>query len=224
MPAFLSDNQYTWTLVITIAVIASLEPETGSEPRSTLRTLAGGSYLPRTTWSSGTWKAGKQALKLTHQDGARAGPESCSRGLRTLGMRGLTLSPAWRTMLGSGCVNRSGGARGQAGCGVGSSEVSTAPAWIWLDGRWPQPVLVTQPVSASKSPSRPGLKTGGQCRDLEKNRKVDPWAERLDPSDGWWGGRLPAPSVLACGYGGWALVTSAARSCRGSRNEACSPR
>lgn len=127
MPAFLSDNQYTWTLVITIAVIASLEPETGSEPRSTLRTLAGGSYLPRTTWSSGTWKAGKPALKLTHQGGARAGPESCSRGLRTLGMRGLTLSPAWRTVLGSGCVNRSGGARGQAGCGAG--------LWIWVWGR-----------------------------------------------------------------------------------------
>lgn len=46
---FLSDAQYTWILVITIAIIASLETETGSEPRSILRTLAGGSYLPRTT-------------------------------------------------------------------------------------------------------------------------------------------------------------------------------
>ena len=111
------------------------------------------------------------------------------------------------------------------GFGVRSSEVLTAPAWVWLEQQGPQPVLVTQPVPACKSPSRPGLKIGGQRRALENNTKVDPWAERQDPCDGWWGGRLPALSVLAWGLGGWVLVTSAARSQdgRGSRNEACFP-
>ena len=78
MPGFLSDAQYTWTLVITIAIIASLETETGSEPRSILRTLAGGSYLLRTM--TGMGKAGKLTLKLTHQDG-----------------QGLALNPAPRS-------------------------------------------------------------------------------------------------------------------------------
>lgn len=77
--------------------------------------------------SSGKGKAGKPALKITHQDGARAIPESSSEVLRTLGVGGLTLAPAWRTVMGCGCTNRSGGAQGQAECGAG--------LWVWVWGQ-----------------------------------------------------------------------------------------
>ena len=58
-------------------------------------------------------------------------------------MGGLMLGQAWRTVMGYGCANRSGGARVRQGVeqdfgfgfGVRISEVSTAPAWFgWRDG------------------------------------------------------------------------------------------
>lgn len=134
-PGLLSDAPYEWTIGIVVTITVSLETEKGSEPHSILRTLARGSYLPRTMQSSGTGKAGKPDPKLTHQDEARAAlnPALGTGGPRAVG--GLTLAPAWRTVISGGQVGRSGGVRGQAGYGAG--------LWVWVWGQQLRPLNCT---------------------------------------------------------------------------------
>lgn len=91
------------------------------------------------------------------------------------------------------------------GFGVRSSEVSTAPAWVWLEQQGPQAVLVTQPVPACKSfPTWPEI--GGQCRATR--RANTRWTPRLrGRTMKWVSGEVGSTSsVLAWGLGGWVLV------------------
>ena len=131
-------------------------------------------------------------------------------------MGGLTLAPAWRTVISGGQVGRNGGARGQAGYGPG--------LWIWVWGQQLRSLNCTSLSLAggmgghdseapdSKTPSRPGLKLVASEEALENHTRVGPglrgWTHQMV------GGEVDflPQSVWAWGLGGWVWVTSAAGS------------
>ena len=157
--------------------------------------------------SSGTGKAGKPDPKLTHQDGARASPESCSGDRRTSGHgradAGSSLEDSDKRWPGGQEWWGAGPGRVWArtlDLGLGSAAQNSQlhqPELGWRDGG-------TRLRSTRFQDSfQAWPEIGGQRRSLRKSYKGGPRTERLDSSNGWWGSRLPAP--VSMGLGAWGL-------------------
>ena len=138
-------------------------------------------------------KVGKPDLKLTHQDGPRANPQSCSGGLRTLGSEradpGSSMEDSDRRSP-CGWRDASGRVRGR------TLELG------WDQGLRPLNCSSLGSVAGMGDMTQPVLKLVTREEALGNNARVDPWAEWLANSG----------SANDCGGGGllrWLLVTLA---------------